>query len=130
MDNPTTIRATVRYATAAQRWAAIVRRAAGADGIFYYAVRTTGVYCRPSCGARRALRKNVRFFDSAADRSRRGAQIGNQSLAQPFRFRRAHRNKFRRTGIVHFAEDGARFRAPHVKRHQIFIFFCQPAAPS
>jgi len=72
MDNPTTIRATVRYATAAQRWAAIVRRAAGADGIFYYAVRTTGVYCRPSCGARRALRKNVRFFDSAAAAERAG----------------------------------------------------------
>jgi AraC family transcriptional regulator, regulatory protein of adaptative response / methylated-DNA-[protein]-cysteine methyltransferase len=72
MDNPTTNRATVRYATAAQRWAAIVRRAAGADGIFYYAVRTTGVYCRPSCGARRALRKNVRFFDSAAAAERAG----------------------------------------------------------
>jgi AraC family transcriptional regulator, regulatory protein of adaptative response / methylated-DNA-[protein]-cysteine methyltransferase len=72
MDNPTTTRATLRYATAAQRWAAIVRRAAGADGIFYYAVRTTGVYCRPSCGARRALRKNVRFFDSAAAAERAG----------------------------------------------------------
>ena len=72
MDNPTTTCATLRYATAAQRWAAIVRRAAGADGIFYYAVRTTGVYCRPSCGARRALRKNVRFFDSAAAAERAG----------------------------------------------------------
>jgi AraC family transcriptional regulator, regulatory protein of adaptative response / methylated-DNA-[protein]-cysteine methyltransferase len=32
-----------------------------ADGIFYYSVCTTGVYCRPSCAARRARRENVRF---------------------------------------------------------------------
>jgi AraC family transcriptional regulator of adaptative response/methylated-DNA-[protein]-cysteine methyltransferase len=56
----------------AQRWSAIVRRSASADGKFYYAVRTTGVYCRPSCGARRALRKNVRFFDSAVAAERCG----------------------------------------------------------
>jgi AraC family transcriptional regulator of adaptative response/methylated-DNA-[protein]-cysteine methyltransferase len=65
-------RASARFATDAQRWAAIVRREPGADGIFYYAVRTTGVYCRPSCGARRALRTNVRFFDSPAAAERAG----------------------------------------------------------
>jgi AraC family transcriptional regulator, regulatory protein of adaptative response / methylated-DNA-[protein]-cysteine methyltransferase len=72
MDNATPSHSAVRFATDAQRWAAIVRRQAGADGIFYFAVRTTGVYCRPSCGARRALRKNVRFFDSAAAAERAG----------------------------------------------------------
>jgi AraC family transcriptional regulator of adaptative response/methylated-DNA-[protein]-cysteine methyltransferase len=65
-------RRTPRFATDAQRWAAIVRREPDADGIFYYAVRTTGVFCRPSCGARRALRKNVRFFDTAAAAERAG----------------------------------------------------------
>jgi AraC family transcriptional regulator of adaptative response/methylated-DNA-[protein]-cysteine methyltransferase len=43
------------------RWTAVVRRDRRADGAFYYSVRTTGVYCRPSCGARRARRENVRF---------------------------------------------------------------------
>lgn len=43
-------------------WTAIERRDAGYDGIFYMGVVTTGVYCRPSCPARRALRKNVRFY--------------------------------------------------------------------
>ena len=43
------------------RWAAVVRRDRRADGIFYYSVRTTGVYCRPGCAARRARRENVRF---------------------------------------------------------------------
>ncbi|NVD69170.1 bifunctional DNA-binding transcriptional regulator/O6-methylguanine-DNA methyltransferase Ada [Duganella sp. BJB1802] len=47
-----------------QRWAAVTRRDAGADGVFWYSVRSTGVYCRPSCGARPALRKNVAFHDS------------------------------------------------------------------
>ena len=55
---------TARYADDAERWAAVRQRDAGADGIFYYSVSSTGVYCRPSCGARPALRKNVAFHDS------------------------------------------------------------------
>jgi AraC family transcriptional regulator of adaptative response/methylated-DNA-[protein]-cysteine methyltransferase len=69
---PAPPRAAARFASDTQRWAAIVRREPRADGIFYYAVRTTGVYCRPSCAARRALRKNVCFFDSAAAAERAG----------------------------------------------------------
>jgi AraC family transcriptional regulator of adaptative response/methylated-DNA-[protein]-cysteine methyltransferase len=47
-----------------QRWAAVRQRDGGADGVFWYSVRSTGVYCRPSCAARPALRKNVAFHDS------------------------------------------------------------------
>ncbi|MDQ1833232.1 bifunctional DNA-binding transcriptional regulator/O6-methylguanine-DNA methyltransferase Ada [Massilia scottii] len=54
------------YDNDAARWAAVQRRDAGADGVFYYSVRTTGVYCRPSCGARAALRANVAFHPSGA----------------------------------------------------------------
>ena len=43
------------------RWAALVNRDAGADGTFYYSVKTTGVYCRPSCAARLPRPENVRF---------------------------------------------------------------------
>jgi AraC family transcriptional regulator of adaptative response/methylated-DNA-[protein]-cysteine methyltransferase len=43
------------------RWAAVVHRDRNADGHFYYSVRTTGVYCRPSCASRVARRENVRF---------------------------------------------------------------------
>ena len=53
-----------RYADEPSRWAAVQRRDAGADGVFWYSVRSTGVYCRPSCGARPALRRNVDFHDS------------------------------------------------------------------
>jgi AraC family transcriptional regulator of adaptative response/methylated-DNA-[protein]-cysteine methyltransferase len=43
-------------------WEAVLERDAGADGRFVYAVATTGVFCRPSCPARRPLRRHVRFF--------------------------------------------------------------------
>ncbi|MFC9730557.1 bifunctional transcriptional activator/DNA repair enzyme AdaA [Streptomyces roseolus] len=46
------------------RWQAVRDRDAGADGHFCYVVTTTGVYSRPSCTVRLALRENVRFFPS------------------------------------------------------------------
>jgi AraC family transcriptional regulator of adaptative response/methylated-DNA-[protein]-cysteine methyltransferase len=49
--------------TAARYWRAVVEREAEMDGVVWYAVRTTGVYCRPSCGARRPRRENVLFFE-------------------------------------------------------------------
>jgi AraC family transcriptional regulator of adaptative response/methylated-DNA-[protein]-cysteine methyltransferase len=54
------------------RWRAIAARDPAADGTFLYAVRTTGVYCRPSCGARTPRRENVSFFTVAADAERAG----------------------------------------------------------
>jgi AraC family transcriptional regulator of adaptative response/methylated-DNA-[protein]-cysteine methyltransferase len=50
-----------------QRWAAVQQRDGQADGQFYYSVRTTGIYCRPSCGSRPALRGNVRFHATAQE---------------------------------------------------------------
>jgi AraC family transcriptional regulator of adaptative response/methylated-DNA-[protein]-cysteine methyltransferase len=52
------------FRTEAQRWAAVGRRDPAADGHFIYSVKTTGVYCRPSCAARPARRENVAFHDS------------------------------------------------------------------
>src|SRR5262245_48128254 len=54
------------------RWEAVRRRAPAADGAFYYSVRTTGVYCRPSCPARLARRENVQFHLTPADAERAG----------------------------------------------------------
>jgi AraC family transcriptional regulator of adaptative response/methylated-DNA-[protein]-cysteine methyltransferase len=52
------------YATDAERWQAVIDRDRAADGSFYYSVATTGVYCRPSCGARQARRENVAFHET------------------------------------------------------------------
>ena len=54
------------------RWAAVVSRDPKSDGQFFYSVATTGVYCRPSCGARRAHPENVRFHETAVDAERAG----------------------------------------------------------
>jgi len=45
-------------------WRAVENRDAGADGRFFYGVRTTGVYCRPGCASRRPLRTNTAFFET------------------------------------------------------------------
>lgn len=54
------------------RWARVTARDSDADGRFFYSVRTTGVYCRPSCAARPARPENVAFHESAADAERAG----------------------------------------------------------
>lgn len=55
-----------------QRWAAVVAHDRRADEVFWYSVRTTGVYCRPSCPARTARRENVAFHLTRADAERAG----------------------------------------------------------
>lgn len=52
------------HSVAATYWNAVRTRDRSFDGEFYYAVATTGVYCRPSCAARRAKRENVTFHAS------------------------------------------------------------------
>jgi AraC family transcriptional regulator of adaptative response/methylated-DNA-[protein]-cysteine methyltransferase len=54
------------------RWAAVAARDARADGTFFYSVRTTGVYCRPSCASRRARPENVEFHLTADDAEHAG----------------------------------------------------------
>ena len=54
------------------RWDVMTRRDRTADGVFYYAVQTTGVYCRPSCPSRQAKRENVRFFSTGEEAEQAG----------------------------------------------------------
>lgn len=65
MKNPT-------FTTDEDRWQAVLARDPLADDQFVFAVQTTGIFCRPSCRARHALRKNVRFYPDA----RHAAQAG------------------------------------------------------
>lgn len=54
------------------RWTALCTRDRSANGRFVYSVKTTGVYCRPSCAARRPLPRNVRFHATPDDAERAG----------------------------------------------------------
>lgn len=55
------------FASDTDRWNAVVRRDRAANGAFFFSVRTTGVYCLPSCPARPARRENVRFHATTAE---------------------------------------------------------------
>src|ERR1700727_3477466 len=62
-------------ATATQsdpRWHSVVAREGAADGKFFYSVKTTGVYCRPSCGARLARPENVQYHLTCEDAEKAG----------------------------------------------------------
>jgi AraC family transcriptional regulator, regulatory protein of adaptative response / methylated-DNA-[protein]-cysteine methyltransferase len=61
-----TPRAAERY------WQAMLHRDTRADGSFFFAVRSTQIYCRPSCPARRPLRRNILFFRTPQDAERQG----------------------------------------------------------
>ena len=50
-----------------RRWQALLARDASGDGSFFYAVRTTGVYCRPGCTSRLPRRENVSFFNTSLE---------------------------------------------------------------
>ena len=54
------------------RWTALEQRNAAADGTFVYSVATTGVYCRPACPSKLALRRNIRFHDSCEEAEKAG----------------------------------------------------------
>jgi len=56
----------VTSSTEDRRWRAVIEHDRSLDGAFVFAVATTGVFCRPSCPARRPRRENVRFFEHAA----------------------------------------------------------------
>ena len=56
----------------ADRWRAVADRDRGMDGTFVYAVRSTGIYCRPSCPSRRPRRDVVAFYETPSSAGRAG----------------------------------------------------------
>ncbi len=68
----TTLRKAPPATEADARWAAVIARDTSSDGKFFYSVRTTGVYCRPSCASRLPRHENVAFHDTPQDAERAG----------------------------------------------------------
>ena len=58
--------------TSDPRWLSLVSRDKESDGKFFYSVKTTGVYCRPSCAARLARPENVGFYTTTAEAEKAG----------------------------------------------------------
>jgi AraC family transcriptional regulator of adaptative response/methylated-DNA-[protein]-cysteine methyltransferase len=55
-----------------RQWQQVLERDASADGRFFYAVRSTGIVCRPTCPSRRPARSNVQFFSTLTDALKEG----------------------------------------------------------
>lgn len=72
MDSNKNVASQVPPRMAARFWRATIARDARADGTFVLAVRSTHIYCRPSCPARRPLRQNVIFFRTREEAEKQG----------------------------------------------------------
>lgn len=70
--SPATASSPTARAGPATMWAAFIARDPRWDGRFVAAVRTTGIFCRPTCSCRKPLRQNVRFFRSPGAAARAG----------------------------------------------------------
>lgn len=55
-----------------RQWQQVLERDAEADGKFFYAVRSTGIVCRPTCPSRRPAKTNVQFFSTLAEALKAG----------------------------------------------------------
>lgn len=64
-----------------QRWEAVLNRDASANDRFVYAVKTTGIYCRPSSSSRLPKRENVEFFGSAEEAEAAGYRANRRVKA-------------------------------------------------
>jgi len=81
--------AVVTGLTSERHWRAVLARDAGYDGAFVYAVRSTGIYCRPSCASKKPHREQVAFFpvpeaaEQAGFRACRRCRPGEARPADP-----------------------------------------------
>lgn len=71
------------FATDDARWQAVQVRDPAAEGVFVTAVRTTGIYCRPTCRVKPPLRKNVAFYDTPSDAVRAGYRACKRCWSLP-----------------------------------------------
>ncbi|MDP2863006.1 MAG: bifunctional DNA-binding transcriptional regulator/O6-methylguanine-DNA methyltransferase Ada [Desulfobacterales bacterium] len=62
----------VMFFTDDDKWNALVQRNVQSNGVFFYGVLTTGVYCRPICASRLPNRRNVRYFDTCEEAEKAG----------------------------------------------------------
>lgn len=61
-----------QFTTDDARWNAVCKNNSDADGAFYYAVKTTGIYCRPSCRSKLPNRANVEYFTICKEAEKAG----------------------------------------------------------
>src|SRR5688500_3455605 len=99
----------MRYADDESRWQAVVRRERDAQDAFYYAVHTTGVYCRPACPARLPKRENVSFYATCEEAARAGFRACRRCRPDEASLARRHEQAVAHACLlIEQADDGAR----------------------
>lgn len=96
--------------TDAERWEAVTARAPAPGGGFFYAVRTTAVFCRPGCASRRPRRENVEFFDTGEEAVRAGYRACKRCAPLDPNARDALSDSIREACRLLASEDGAQNR--------------------
>lgn len=102
--------------TEQEMWEAVIQNDSSYDGVFFYAVKTTGIYCRPSCKSKPPKRGNICFFQTAQEARRLlldtdtkvidiAYQVGFGSLAAFYSFFKKETGKtpsgYRKEGMEH-----------------------------
>lgn len=102
-----------------EKYRAFARSDIRYDGVFYTAVRTTGIFCLPSCRARKPKAEHVRFFTTAAAARRAGFRPCRRCRPElPLGARGAERAQFRRWQVLW--EKGAAPPAPRSRLYRLF----------
>lgn len=70
-----------------EMYEAIIANDENYDGLFFYAVKSTGIFCRPSCPSKKPLRENVRFFKTASDAKTAGFRPCKRCRSDLFSYR-------------------------------------------
>ncbi|QTP53878.1 bifunctional DNA-binding transcriptional regulator/O6-methylguanine-DNA methyltransferase Ada [Billgrantia sulfidoxydans] len=88
------------------KWTAVLARDTSADGAFVYAVRTTGIYCRPTCPSRRPRRENAEFHADATVAERAGYRPCQRCRPQDVSLAQHHAESVARAcRLIEAAED-------------------------
>ncbi len=91
------------------RWLLLVARDKGSDGRFFYSVKTTGVYCRPSCAARLPRPENVRFHTTTSAAEKAGFRACKRCKPAGLSLTEANTAKIEKVCQTHRAFRGESF---------------------
>lgn len=113
------------------RWAAVVARDKTSDGTFFYSVKTTGVFCRPSCGARLARPENVQFYSTTEEAERAGFRPCKRCKPTGLSIDEANAAKIAQAcRVIEKADQAPRSKNLRARQALAFFIFIEPSRRS
>lgn len=111
-----------------EKWNAVCENNIEADGVFFYGIKTTGIFCKPSCRSKMPLKKNVIYFDSMEEAQSAGFRPCKRCRPDLFDFQPAKELAEKAKGLIdrHFDENRELLRGFEylgVTRHRMVEIF-------